>query len=109
MEKFGFGIIGTGIRGVENFAKGLLSRPKEAKLIGLCDSNNLRLQAASRILGGKFKLYNDYRELLNDKNIDVVIITTPDFTHEEIAVASFRKGKHVLCEKPLAIDVKGCK
>ena len=50
----------------------------------------------------------DYREMLKRKDIDAVAITSPDFTHEEYAVAALRAGKHVFCEKPLAITTEGC-
>jgi len=50
----------------------------------------------------------DYRELLKRKDVDAVAITSPDWTHEKYAVAALRAGKHVYCEKPLAITIKGC-
>ena len=49
--------------------------------------------------------YADYRELLEDKNVDAVVIGTPDHLHAPIAVAAMRKGKHVFCQKPMAHDV----
>lgn len=50
----------------------------------------------------------DYRELLNRDDIDAVVILSPDYLHEEHATAAFRAGKHVYCEKPLAITPEGC-
>ncbi|CAI6086383.1 Gfo/Idh/MocA family protein [Cohnella sp. JJ-181] len=50
----------------------------------------------------------DYRELLARDDIDAVAVLSPDFVHEEHAVAALRAGKHVYCEKPLAITVEGC-
>lgn len=50
----------------------------------------------------------DYRELLAREDIDAVAILTPDHLHEEHAIAAFRAGKHVYCEKPLAITPEGC-
>ncbi len=50
----------------------------------------------------------DAAELLSRADIDAVAIFTPDYTHEEYAVAAFEAGKHVFCEKPLAITVEGC-
>jgi predicted dehydrogenase len=50
----------------------------------------------------------DYRELLSRDDVDAVAIASPDFTHEEYACAAFEAGKHVFCEKPMAITTEGC-
>lgn len=50
----------------------------------------------------------DYREVLKRKDIDVVCISTPDFLHEEMAVAALEAGKAVFLEKPMAITIEGC-
>lgn len=47
-------------------------------------------------------------ELLERKDIDAVAITSPDFTHEEYVIKAFQAGKHVFCEKPMAITTEGC-
>ena len=54
------------------------------------------------------KGYEDYRELLKDEEIDAVIIVTPTKYHCEIAVEAARAGKHILCEKPMAMTVEEC-
>jgi predicted dehydrogenase len=50
----------------------------------------------------------DYREMLDRDDIDAVMIASPDFMHEEHAVAALQAGKHVYLEKPMAITVEGC-
>lgn len=50
----------------------------------------------------------DYRRLLERPDVDAVAVTSPDFCHEEQAVAALQAGKHVFCEKPLAITTEGC-
>jgi len=50
----------------------------------------------------------NYKKLLKRKDIDAIAIMSPDFTHEEYAVAALNAGKHVFCEKPLAITTRGC-
>ena len=53
-------------------------------------------------------IYTDYRDLLKQKDIDAVFISTPDFLHEEMAVAALKAGKAVYLEKPMAITIEGC-
>ena len=52
--------------------------------------------------------YTDYKELLADKEIEMVFITAPDFLHEEMAIAALEAGKHIYLEKPMAISIEGC-
>jgi predicted dehydrogenase len=108
MKKFKIGIIGAGNRGVHAFGKCFQEHPDEAEIISLCDSNSIRLAAAADILGIEDNLFGDYHDVLNLEQVDIVVIATTDSTHEQIAVDAFRAGKHVLCEKPLALTVDGC-
>jgi len=55
------------------------------------------------------KFETDWREVVNDSTIDIIDISTPNDTHAEIAVAAAKAGKAILCEKPLALDVKQAK
>ena len=58
--------------------------------------------------GGDPFVTTDYRELLERPDIDAIAVCSPDFCHEEHAVAALEAGKHVLCEKPMAITIEGC-
>lgn len=102
------GIIGTGGRGML-FGRGIVSHSEQARITALCDVNPKRLKAAQELLGVDCALYTDYRELLAHEGLEAAIITTPDYTHEEIAQASFAAGLHTLCEKPLATTAAGCR
>ncbi|MBM4457346.1 MAG: Gfo/Idh/MocA family oxidoreductase [Chloroflexi bacterium] len=50
----------------------------------------------------------DYRELIARPDIDAIAVTSPDYCHEEHAVAALEAGKHVFCEKPMTITIEGC-
>ncbi|MBE6717809.1 MAG: Gfo/Idh/MocA family oxidoreductase [Ruminococcaceae bacterium] len=86
----------------EGHMKGVIAHP-QAKLVAVCD---IDLEKAKTVAErrGVDRVYQDYRELLAQPDIDAVIIVTPDHLHREMAVAALEAGKHVLCEKPLALN-----
>ncbi|MEB6238341.1 Gfo/Idh/MocA family oxidoreductase [Staphylococcus gallinarum] len=100
--KLNIGIIGCG--GIAN-GKHLPSLEKisEASLVAFCDIDKAKAQLAAETYGsGDSKVYEDYRDLLADKTIDIVHICTPNNTHKSITVDALDAGKHVMCEKPMA-------
>ena len=75
-----------------------------AEIAALCDTD----KEALRFAGEKYnipedKWFTDYHDLLNNDDINVVSIAIPDQIHKDVAVEFLREGKHVLCEKPLAL------
>lgn len=77
------------------------------ELAMLCDLNETLLHEAADKFGVE-KTAVDYRDVLNDPEIDAVIIVTPDQTHKEITLAALAAKKHVLCEKPMALKLDEC-
>jgi predicted dehydrogenase len=71
----------------------------------LCGRNTAGVQSARAQLGWQHTT-TDWREIVESPLIDIVDIVTPTDSHAEIAIAAAKNGKHVLCEKPLALDVK---
>ncbi|WP_121614120.1 Gfo/Idh/MocA family protein [Mesobacillus foraminis] len=97
------GVIGVG--SISEFhIKPYLKHP-EVELVALCDLNEERLhQKAGQY--GVSAVYNDYRNLLENDEIEAVSICTWNNTHAEIAIAALEAGKHVLVEKPLSMTVE---
>jgi predicted dehydrogenase len=67
----------------------------------VCDSNEDRLEGLKSELG-EVSLYRNYEDLLNNEEIELVYIAVPPKLHHQIALDAIKKGKHILCEKPLA-------
>ena len=107
MDKLRVGVIGVAGRG------GLARQwhqPDDggrSVLVAGADINEGFLGKFASDIDGAF-VTTDYRRLLDRDDIDAVAVTSPDFCHEEHACAALEAGKHVFCEKPLAITTAGC-
>jgi predicted dehydrogenase len=102
MSTIGIGIIGTGAIALANHLPGIALCP-EARVVALCDSNPKTLaQAAEKT--GVTATFSDYHELLKRDDVTAVIIATPNVSHGPITLAAAAAGKHVLCEKPIAMN-----
>jgi myo-inositol 2-dehydrogenase / D-chiro-inositol 1-dehydrogenase len=74
-------------------------------IVALCDVDANVLSTARAAFGSTAKIYEDYRKLLNRKDIDVVLIGTPDHWHAPMLIDACRAGKDVYCEKPLTLTI----
>lgn len=94
---FGIGVIGLGEgRGL---IKGLAGHP-ELPVLGVCDVDSARVEEVQRYFGVPYG-YTDLQALLNLKEIQLIVIYTPDHLHREHIEAALAAGKHVICTKPL--------
>ena len=101
MKPLGFAIVGCGGVTLQNHLPGLALCP-DTRLVALCDANPRVLEEARRQTGVSVASA-DYREIVRRDDVDAVIIATPNHLHAPIALEAVAGGKHVLCEKPLAL------
>ena len=107
MAKIGIGIIGCGGR-LRHIISELLKTTDKVKLIAICDPNEHSINATKEMLNESFIVYTTVDELVNDPAIEWVMIGSWNCYHAEHAIAAFEAGKHVFCEKPLALKVEDC-
>jgi predicted dehydrogenase len=101
-DRFSIGLIGAGGMGVFN----LETAAKWIDVIAVADVDAGRAEAAAaKLSGGKAAVYDDYRRILERKDIDVLHIATPDHWHAKILVEALLAGKDVYCEKPLTLTI----
>jgi len=99
--QIGMGFIGVGIRGsyhLDNFKKA-----PGVHAVMAADCYDGHLAWAKETTDGKIETTRDYHELLNRKDIDAVVISTPDHWHARMILDSLAAGKHVFVEKPMAM------
>src|SRR5438874_13808927 len=102
-ERVRLGFIGVGNRGDQLLDAFMVH--KDAEIVALCDVYEPYLEAAQKKVGGKATLFHDYRKLLDQKEIDAVVIATPDHWHALQFLAACRAGKDVYVEKPLSLTI----
>ena len=98
-----WGILGTGFIAGE-FAQGLKSIPN-AQLLGVSSRKPSQAQAFAQIFGIP-RAYDSYEQLVNDSELDVVYVATPNHTHKDLCILALKAGKPVLCEKPFALNAQ---
>jgi predicted dehydrogenase len=100
-DRFSVGLIGAGGQGLQHL-NGLskIAKSENVQVVAVADCWKQRAEQAADQVGGA-RSVQDYRELLDIKDVDYVTIATPEHNHALIALASLDAGKHVYCEKPL--------
>ena len=109
-DKIQIGCIGTGARGMHVMNMMYKGVPEGVVVTATCDTyagNLAKGKDQIQTLGKNTpKTYVDYKELLADKSIDAVFITTPEHLHREMTLAALAAGKHIYVEKPLAHTIE---
>ncbi len=107
--RLNIGLIGSGFMGqahADAYRRAAMfypDLPKRPHLYALADQDQAMAERHAAKLGAE-KAYGDWRELVNDPQVDVVDITSPNHLHYTMAMAAIAAGKHVYCEKPLAVN-----
>jgi len=102
-DRLSMGWIGTGGRGTEDL-RNFLKQP-DADVLALCDVYDPFRERAIALTEGRAKGYKDFRQLLDQKDIQAVVVATPDHWHAYITIAACEAGKDVYCEKPLSLTI----
>ncbi len=103
------GLIGTGWYGKCDLFRLIQVAPVE--VVSLCDVDKRMLSEAAEMIAGrqashkKPRTYHDYREMLKEKDLDIVLIGTPDHWHALQTIAAIEAGADVYCQKPISVDV----
>ncbi len=102
-RKINLAVIGTGRMGSVHVAN-IVNKVPEANLVAVCD---IRLDVAQAVADkwGITRVVQDYHELLADETIEAVLIATTTSTHAEVIKDCAKAGKHIFCEKPIALDL----
>lgn len=105
MGKIRIGIIGCGNIANTKHMPTLFKFKDRVEMVAFCDLIPEKAEKAAKKYGiPNAKIYTDYRKCVADPDIDVIHVCTPNRSHSEITVAALEAGKHVMCEKPMAIS-----
>ena len=113
-KELGVGIVGWGFIGkVHTYAYLNLPlfyqpSPAKVKLVGVCTAHEATAKQAKKIAGFQFAT-TSYQDLLEREDIDIINCCTPNYLHRDILVSALKAGKHVYCDKPLAINLHQAK
>ncbi len=105
MKDLRIGVIGSGGRG--GLARFSHQPDQGSRIVAVCDMNPETLAKNKEAYGADLFTTNDYKKLV-EQPLDAVFVCTPDFLHEEHALAALDKGLAVYLEKPMAITLEGC-
>ncbi len=103
-EKVVMGFIGTGGQGRAHIQR--IAKMDDAAIAAVCDVDRSQRGKAAKTAGSSPKQLKDFRELLDMKDIDAVLIATPDHWHAYTAIEACKAGKDIYCEKPVTHNIR---
>mgnify|MGYP001411127560 CR=1 FL=1 len=102
-DRLGLGLVGAGDRG--RYDMGLFQKDPSVDVVAVCDIYGRQIELAKQ-RAPQAKSFRDHRALLDVKEVDLVLIGTPDHWHVPIAIDALNAGKDVYCEKPLTLTIE---
>ena len=106
MSKIRIGVIGCGV--ISDLTVCGYVEDERVEIVAVCDSDKDKAEAKAREWGAQ-KAVDDYRRILDDKDIDAVEIITPHDLHHPMAIDAAKAGKHVSVQKPMARNLPECR
>jgi len=109
-SKIRVGWVGLGARGGKHIHTMVKVADKDVHIKAICDTYTTRLNATKDKLisdgSPAPETYDDYYKMLGDKDLDAIVVMTPEHLHRDMVIAALRAGKHVYCEKPLSHTIE---
>src|SRR5689334_13655275 len=103
-DRVRLGIIGTG--GRARYLMGLLKNLPGNEQVAVCDVYEPNIEQAVTLIGTSAKRYGDYRTMLDSKEIDAMVIGSPDHWHKQMTIDAVKAGKDVYVEKPISYSIE---
>jgi predicted dehydrogenase len=103
-DRVGVGFIGFGLIGKRHVLD--FQAQPDTRLVGVAETHRGRLAEATALIGGPVKGHGDFRRLLEDRDVDAVVVSTPDHWHALMTMMACAAGKDVYVEKPLTLFVR---
>ena len=107
MKKTGIGMIGCGAMG-QAVARLVLAQSDRVEIVALRDPDPRSINQTLKEISPGATVHKNHRDLVNDDRVDWVMIASWNCFHKRHAISAFEAGKHVFCQKPLAINLEDC-
>jgi predicted dehydrogenase len=103
-------VAGVGVGGMGRADLDAVATGPQVRIVALCDVDQHNLDAAASAHAGA-KTFRDFRRMFDamERDIDAVVVSTPDHMHAPVAIAALQRKKHVYCQKPLAHNLRECR